>query len=232
LGAGALGFVAAGPLRGSLAPSSAPLLWWAVAAAVCLVAGRQSSVAAPAVLLLGVLLLAFQLRWDHLVADPRHSIPLSLDAQSYFDEALELDRLAAARQTNLVALFFGGSTWFREPLYVFALRGWLAALGRTELHAVWFSIAASLAWIAASAVAIGALLGRWPGVLTALLLAVDDVWIRNAVIGLREEGAGALLVATVAALYAGRARGWGFVLRPLSFVLLRVRGRPPSRPGW
>ncbi|MGH2371314.1 MAG: hypothetical protein ACRDI2_24325, partial [Chloroflexota bacterium] len=66
-----------------------------------------------------------------------------------------------------------------------------------------------------SAVAVCALLGRWPGVLTALLLAIDDIWIRNAVVGLREEVTGTLLVAIVAALFAGRASGhWRRWLAP------------------
>jgi hypothetical protein len=65
---------------------------------------------------------------------------------------------------------------------------------------------AGVAWVGVSAVAAGALLGRWAGLVTALLLAVDAVWIRNAPLGLREEVTGTLLVLCVAVLWSERAR--------------------------
>jgi hypothetical protein len=61
-------------------------------------------------------------------------------------------------------------------------------------------------WIAVSVAAIWALLGRWPALLTGLLLAFDDVWIRNAPIGLREEITGLFLAGAVALLFARWAR--------------------------
>ncbi len=166
-------------------------------------------------LLTGCLLLALQLRWQHLVLDPGYSLPLSADAQSYFDEASKLGEVAHARSLNLVALFFSGATDYREPVFIYLQHLWLEMIGRQELHAVFLSLLASLVWIAASSLAIGALLGSWTGIVVALLLAIDDVWIRNAVIGLREETAGALLMLEVAALYCwpsrqsgGRGRLW------------------------
>ena len=74
---------------------------------------------------------------------------------------------------------------------------------------MYLTIAASIAWLVASGLAAGALLGRAVGVLTAYLLAGDAIWIRNAVLGLREEVAGTFLVLAVAALWAApRYRRW------------------------
>lgn len=156
------------------------------------------------VLLVGVLLLAVQLRWGFLLAVPDSALPLSLDAQSYFDEALILDRLLVERQTNQLALFFSGSTWFREPFYIYLAHTWLRALGPQEVHLVFLSLVASAVWVGLSAGAVAALLGRAAGLLTALLLALDMVWIRNSVVGLREEVTGVLLVAAVAVLWSPR----------------------------
>jgi len=71
---------------------------------------------------------------------------------------------------------------------------------------MYFTLVASLVWTAAAAAAVWALLGRWPALLTGLLLAIDDVWIRNAVIGLREEVAGLLLLGAAAVLFSQWAR--------------------------
>ncbi|MDQ3703549.1 MAG: hypothetical protein M3442_21910, partial [Chloroflexota bacterium] len=229
--AGGLGFVA-WRSAADRATLLAPLVWWAVVLVLWIARRRVvtsadknsegTSVVLPSMssvsslsslaclptgaLLLGVLLLAVQLRWDFLLAVPDAALPLSLDAQSYFDEALTLDRLIAERQSNKLALFFSGSTWFREPFYIYLVHAWLQALGPQEVHLVFLSLIASVVWVGVSAGAIGALLGRAAGLLTALLLAVDVVWIRNSVVGLREEVTGILLVAAVAVLWSPRFR--------------------------
>ncbi len=228
--AGCMGFIvwrsAAGP-----ATDLAPLFWWGTVTAWGLMAwppagegpdrlpeGRQSGALAGAapLLLIGVLLLAVQLRWGFLVVAPEQALPLSLDAQSYFDEAVSLDKLLLERQTNGLALFFSGSTWFREPFYIYLLHAWLQALGPQEVHVVFLSLVASVVWVGASAWAVGALVGSGAGLLTALLLAVDAIWIRNAAVGLREEVTGTLLVLAVASLWSEAGRRWGlYWLAPL-----------------
>lgn|GEM_PF-3137429 len=217
-----------------LAVATAPFVWWLGVFFYALytgISGHNRATSSPggpdrepahrldagllAALLAGCLLLAVQLRWQHLVLDPGYSLPLSADAQSYFDEAGTLGEVARARNLNLVALFFSGATDYREPVFIYLQHLWLELLGRQPLHAIFLSLLASLVWIAATSLAIGALLGSWTGIAVALLLAIDDVWIRNAVIGLREETAGALLMLAVAALYClptgahgGRGRLW------------------------
>jgi hypothetical protein len=156
-------------------------------------------------LLTAAALLGYYYRRAHLAASPDFALPLSMDAQSYYDEALALLKRIQAGESPL-RLFFSGSTWFREPLYVFLLQAWLSVTGPGELHAVHFSIAASLVWLLSSGIAVGALLGRSVGVVTAFLIAGDAVWIRNGVIALREEVAGAFLVLAVAALVLWRRR--------------------------
>jgi hypothetical protein len=171
--------------------------------------------AAHGALLAGAVLLALHLRWQHLLSGP--DLGLSLDAQSYYDEALDLGRTMAVRGQSRVALFLSGSTWFREPLYVFILQAWLALLGPGVLHAVFLSLAASVVWVFVTGIAIGALLGRAAGLGAAYLLAIDAIWIRNAVDGLREEVAGVLLVAAVALLWHPLSRRHALVaLAPLS----------------
>ena len=86
-----------------------------------------------------------------------------MDAQSYYDEGLYLDRLLVDRRTNLFALFFSGSTYFREPLFVYLMHGWLHLVGAQEVHAVYLTVLASTAWVGVSAVAVRLLLGRAPG---------------------------------------------------------------------
>jgi hypothetical protein len=165
--------------------------------------------------LAGTLLLAFHLRWRFLVDTPGWAIPLSSDAQSYFDEALYLDRLLVDRHTNLLALFFEGSTAFREPLFIYLLHGWLHLVGPRDLHSVYLTILAGVAWVGVSAVAVRLLLGPGAGLLTALLLAVDAIWIRNAAVGLREEVTGVLLGLLVVVLWTARAgRPWLLWLAP------------------
>ena len=156
-------------------------------------------------LLLGAVALGLTYRLAHLQANPEFSLPLSSDAESYYDEALLLQRRVAAGASP-IALFFSGSTWFREPLFVFLLQGWLSVFGTGEIQAVYLTIAASLVWLFSSGLAVGALLGRSAGVLTAYLLAGDAIWIRNAVLGLREEVTGTFLVLAVAALWAAPTR--------------------------
>ncbi len=168
-------------------------------------------------LLGGAVEIALHLRWEYLLTRP--DLGLSLDAQSYYDEALSLGRTMAETGRTPVQFFLSGSTWFREPLYVFLLQAWLALLGPGVLHAVLLSLAASLLWVAASGVAVGALLGRAAGIVTAYLLAVDAIWIRNAVDGLREEVTGLLLVAGVALLWHQVSRRHAVVaLAPLSLA--------------
>jgi hypothetical protein len=157
-------------------------------------------------LLAGAVLVGFQWRWQHLVAWPEYSVPLSLDAQSYYDEALALGERMRTEGAGRLQLFFGGSTWFREPLYVFLLQAWLAVLGPGEIHAVFFSLAASLGWVIAAGVAAAALLGRATGAVTSYLLAADSIWIRNGVVGLREEVTGVFLAAAVALLWLPTSR--------------------------
>jgi hypothetical protein len=165
-----------------------------------------------ALLLAGAVLLGFFYRWAQLSANPNYSVPLSSDAQSYYDEALALQARFVAGESPL-RLFFSGSTWFREPLFVFLQAAWLTLLGPGEIHAVYLSLAASLGWLTVSGLAAGALLGRAVGVLTAYLLAADSLWIRNGVIGLREEVTGLFLVGAVAALWlpALRRAAWLWV---------------------
>ena len=171
--------------------------------------------AAYALLLLGAVALGCWYRVAQMRAAPDFSLPLSSDAQSYYDEALLLQQRVAGGASP-IALFFSGSTWFREPLFVFLLQGWLSLFGTGEVQAVYFSIAASLVWLLSSGVAAGALLGRAVGVATAYLLAADAVWIRNAVLGLREEVAGSLLVLSVAALWLRPRRGLAAALASLA----------------
>ena len=137
---------------------------------------------------------------------PGWALPLSMDAQSYFDEALYLDRLLLDRRTNLLALFYSGATYFREPLYIYLMHGWLKLVGPQEIHTVFLTVLASVVWIGVSAFAVSLLLNRWAGLLTAFLLAIDAIWYRNATVGLREEVTGTLLGLTVIALWAGWAR--------------------------
>ncbi|HVG96732.1 MAG TPA: hypothetical protein VNK05_07530 [Chloroflexota bacterium] len=159
--------------------------------------------------LTGVVLLAFQLRWGFLVQNPGWGIPLSMDAQSYYDEGLYLDRLLVDRRTNLFALFFSGSTYFREPLFVYLMHNWLHLVGAQEIHAVYLTVLASTVWVGVSAVAVRLLLGRGAGLLAALLLAIDAVWYRNAAVGLREEVTGVLLGLLLIVLWAARSGRWG-----------------------
>ena len=159
--------------------------------------------------LTGVVLLAFQLRWGFLVQNPGWGIPLSMDAQSYYDEGLYLDRLLVDRRTNLFALFFSGSTYFREPLFVYLMHNWLHLVGAQEIHAVYLTVLASTVWVGVSAVSVRLLLGRGAGLLAALLLAIDAVWYRNAAVGLREEVTGVLLGLLLIVLWAARSGRWG-----------------------
>ena len=156
--------------------------------------------AAYVLLLLGAVALGLNYRLAHLRAAPDFALPLSSDAQSYYDEALLLQQ-RVVEGASPAALFFSGSTWFREPVFVFLLQAWLNLFGTGEVQAVYFSLTASLVWLFSSGLAAGALLGRTVGVGTAYLLAGDAVWIRNAVIGLREEVTGTFLVLAVAALW-------------------------------
>ena len=185
--------------------------------------------AAYVLLLAGAALLGWHYRVAHLTASPTFALPLSMDAQSYYDEALLLLERVRSGESPL-RLFFSGSTWFREPLYVFLLQGWLALVGTGELHAVHFSILASLVWLVSSGIAAGALLGRAVGVLTAYLLAGDAIWIRNGVIALREEVAGTFLVLAVASLWLPLARRpWLVWVAPLCVacaVLTRLDALP------
>ena len=161
---------------------------------------RGLSTALYAGLLAGAVLVGLYFRAAHLASLTGHALPLSSDAQSYYDEAVELQRRVAAGASPAI-LFFSGATWFREPLYVFSLAGWLSLVGPGEANAVTFSLGASLAWLAASGVAAGALLGRATGTVTAYLLALDSLWIRNSTNGLREELTGFFLVVAVALLW-------------------------------
>ncbi|HEU5314676.1 MAG TPA: hypothetical protein VFX49_01090 [Chloroflexota bacterium] len=173
------------------------------------------SAALYALLLVGAMGLGFYYRSAYLASLPDHALPLSSDAQSYYDEALELRQRVAAGASPL-GLFFGGATWFREPLYVFLLSAWLALTGPGESNAVHLSLGASLAWLAVAGLAAGALLGRATGALTAYLLALDSVWIRNSTNGLREEVTGLFLTAAVAALWLPPLRRAAWVwLAPL-----------------
>ena len=205
---------------------AAACVTWAISRAAALAAGHparrpgwSSLVRTPTnvALLAGAVVLGLHLRWEHLLATP--NLGLSLDAQSYYDEALGLGRTMADTGETPIQLLLAGSTWFREPLYVFLLQAWLALLGPGVLHAVLLSLAASLLWVVASGVAIGVLLGRAAGVATAYLLAADAIWIRNAIDGLREEVTGLLLVAGVGLLWHHIGRRHAVVfLAPLSLA--------------
>ncbi|HEX2517467.1 MAG TPA: hypothetical protein VH257_22380, partial [Chloroflexota bacterium] len=209
-------------LAGTLA---APAYW--IAAGALLGASRRTGAGGDwrrlgwGLALGGALLLAFRLRWGFLVETPGWALPLSMDAQSYFDEALYLDRLLLDRRTNLLALFYSGATYFREPLYIYLMHGWLKLVGPQEIHTVFLTVLASVAWIGVSTFAVSLLLNRWAGLLTAFLLAIDAIWYRNAAVGLREEVTGTLLGLTVIALWAGWARQSGL-----------PGGRAEGRPGW
>ena len=180
------------------------------------------------VAMVAILLLGFTLRWGFFVASGGATTGLSADGQSYFDESLTLDALAQHRDINLVALFFSGSTWFREPLFIYLLHAWLGFFGAVVVHQMYLTIIASLVWIILAAAAVWALLGRWPALLTGLLVAADDVWIRNAPIGLREEVTGTFLAAEVALLFARRMRpvAWLAPLCAAGAALTRLDALP------
>ncbi len=222
---GFVGYLVLTFARSSAEPAGMVAWWLTLAAFVTLrmhragARGQRHTLdsAAFCALLIGAVLAGFQWRWQHLVVSPEYSVPLSLDAQSYYDEALSLGRKMSAEGAGRLELFFGGSTWFREPLYVFLLQAWLSLLGPGELHAVFFSLASSLAWVVVSGVAVAALLGRPAGAVTAYLMSADSTWVRNGVVGLREEATGVFLAIAVALLWlpsTGRLRlSW---LAPLS----------------
>jgi hypothetical protein len=146
------------------------------------------------------------LRWHFLIASNGIGYGLSADGQSYLEEAIDLGRQAELRHVNLLFLFFSGSTWFREPLFIYVLHGWLSIFGPQAAFSMYLTIVASMLWIVMVVAAVWALLGRWPALLAGFLLAIDDMWVRNAVIGLREEVTGLLLATAVVLLFSRRVR--------------------------
>ena len=167
LGVGLLGAIVMA-VATHLALTLAPWVWWLsvaawVAASRAWFRRRELPAYVTAVLLLGAALLAFQFRWQFLHDLPGNGLPMSLDGQSYFDEALMIDWWLRDPGATRASLLLSGVTWFREPLSIFLMQAWLEALGPNPQFAIYLTVITSVAVVVLGGVAITALLGPWVG---------------------------------------------------------------------
>ena len=166
---------------------------------------RQALIVAERAALFGIVALAFNLRWDSLVATLGEQ--LSSDAGGYYRAALVFYQRVASEGTNPIALaYLDLHSAAREPFFPVLVRLALDILGESPAHIRYVSMLGSLGAVVVTYLFGRAILGSGAGLGAALLLATLPWHISRSDEGLREE-VGLLLVFGLATLVVARARG-------------------------